>query len=235
MAAPAAVARDVPFGRHLYDGYQTFVGFQLAPRVALWEKAVTPPGCDGGDPIDQTTMWTLTWRQQTPRHLKQLTEVTFTAGYDTLDLDTIIGMINIIQSINVFYPDGTVMLFWGFLRKFEVNEHKEGEQPDAVCTIAPSMIDPIAPGGSLRPVSESPLLAFVSGSGFINPQVDMRDIRSNTSGVPAQVNTTSPVVIRTPPPEAQVESPEDHEAADARRRRPRPAPEPEDDGEDDDK
>ncbi len=42
--------------RRLDDGYQTLIEFAENPAIKLWEKSVTPPGIDGGDAIDTTTM-----------------------------------------------------------------------------------------------------------------------------------------------------------------------------------
>jgi hypothetical protein len=38
----------------------------------------------------------------------------------------------------VYFPDGDQYEFWGWLNEFKPNEHTEGSQPDASCTIIPS-------------------------------------------------------------------------------------------------
>ena len=74
MAAPAITARTTPAGIMLKDGYSTKIAFAADPDVSFWEKTVKPPGIDGGDGIEQTTMHNSAYRTMRSRSLKTLTE-----------------------------------------------------------------------------------------------------------------------------------------------------------------
>jgi len=164
MPAPAAavVQREVPDGTHLFDGFTTFVGLELATDIKLWEKRVTPPAIDGREPIDQTTFWNINWTLVTPRALMSLNEFTMTCAYEPEVYQMMVLIINIVQGVGVTFPDGTGLRFWAFVRKFEPQEHTEGSQPEAVVTITPSLMDPAHP--ELSPVIVPPLFDLTPGT-----------------------------------------------------------------------
>jgi hypothetical protein len=126
---------------YLNNGYQTLISFASNPTVHLKEKTVTPPGIDGGDEIDTTTMRNSVWRTKQPRTLKTLTEASITAVYDPLCYNELLAMINVNQQITITFPDGSSLQFWGWLKNFTPNENSEGEQPTAACSIVPGNQD----------------------------------------------------------------------------------------------
>lgn len=158
MTAPVATARVTPDGIKLDDGYQTLVTFAADPNVRLWEKAVTPPGIDGGDAIETTTMHNTTWRTMAPRALRTLTQHTFTAAYDPAIYTQILSLINVRTTITVTFPDTSTLAFYGFLQLFEPGEMTEGEQPEATVTITPTNYDPAAA------TEEAPVLNSAEGT-----------------------------------------------------------------------
>lgn len=123
------------------DGFSTLISFSLNAAVKLWEKEVTPPGIDGGGPIDTTTMRNTAWRTSAPKQLKTLTPVNVTAAYDPRVMVQAKAMINQNQLITVTYADGSTYTFWGYLDKFEPGAATEGEQPTADCTIQPTLVN----------------------------------------------------------------------------------------------
>lgn len=149
MAAPSASERGDPAGIKLDDGYQTLITIQGAPNIQFWEKTVTPPGLDGGDPIDTTTQHNSVFRTTAPRALITLSELTLTVAYDPVvygvDVDQdppgIRNVLNVNTVFTVNFPDGTTLAFWGFLRLFEPQGMEEGAQPEANITIEPSNQD----------------------------------------------------------------------------------------------
>ena len=149
MAAPTPTARVTPTGFKMPDGWQTFITFAAFPSLNIWEKAVKPPGVDGKEAIDTTTMHNKVWRTFDARHLKTLTEVTASCGYDPDVYNQIIGtvgvtgLINNPQSITLTFPEHTTGAFWGYCMKFEVKEHKEGEFPEADVSVMPTNWDPV--------------------------------------------------------------------------------------------
>lgn len=137
-----ATARATPVGTALDDGYQTLIAFAADPDVSFWEKTVTPPGIDGGDKIDTTTMHNTTWRTGAARALKTLTSSSITATYDPKVYDQIVALVNVETQITVHFPDGSTLDFYGYLKSFTPSEHSEGEQPECEIEIEPTNVNP---------------------------------------------------------------------------------------------
>ena len=169
MAAPVvASVMGTPEGIKLDDGYQTIISFALDPNISLWEKTVQPPGLDGGDAVDTTTMRNTTYRTSYPRALVTMTDMSITAAYDpimlirvvggTVDVDSYPGLINKPTTITVEFPDGSKWAFFGFLRSFTPQDHEEGTQPTATVVITPMNQDPSSH------TEESPVLENAAGT-----------------------------------------------------------------------
>lgn len=133
-----ATARSTPVGTHLNDGFSSKIAIAADPDISFWEKSVQPPGFDGGDAIDTTTMHNTTWRTLVARSLKSLTEFTVTAAYDPAILDQINAVINVNGWISFHFPDGSAWNFVGYIRVMEPSENVEGEQPELSITIQPT-------------------------------------------------------------------------------------------------
>jgi hypothetical protein len=140
------------------DGYQTLITFASNPSVKFWEKQIKPPGIDGGDKIDTTTMHNVAWRTTSPRHLKTLTDSSCQAAYDPDVITEIETLVNKEDTITVHFPTGDSICFYGFLKSFEPGELKEGEFPEAAITIVPTNWDPLAH------VEAGPVYTSVSGT-----------------------------------------------------------------------
>lgn len=158
MAAPTATTRPAPGGRILRDGFSTKISFSRDTDVSLWEKTVTPPGLDGEDAIDISTMHNTDWRTFHPRSLMTMTEMSCTVGYDPACYTQLIELINAPGSITVIFPDGTTLAFYGYLRTFEPSENTEGEMPEADITIQCTNFDPI------NSVEAAPVITSVAGT-----------------------------------------------------------------------
>lgn len=141
MAAPAPTARQTPNGVPLQEGQSTKITFASVPDVAFWEVSVKPPGLDGGDMINNTTMHNVKWRTMHPRKLVTRTEATAVVTFDPAILPLIDNLVNKNDEITFTYSDGTTDAMWGALQKFEPSEFKEGEQPQATITIVPTNYD----------------------------------------------------------------------------------------------
>lgn len=141
MANPTTTPPGTPPGRMLKDGFKTRITFASKPNVRLWIKTAKPPGLDGGDAIEQTTMHNDNWRTFAPRSLKTLTEVKAKCAYNPAVYDQIAALINVEDSITALFPDGSTLDFFGFLQKFEPSDHEEGKQPEAEVTIRPTNWD----------------------------------------------------------------------------------------------
>ena len=143
MAVPSTIARILPPGIHLDDGFSTLIAFEDDTNIDFWEKTVQPPGFDGGDEIDITTMHNITYRTFAPRSLVTLTEMSTTVAYDPDAWNQILSIINVVMSITVTFPDASTMDFFGFLKTFEPQDMEEGAQPEANITVQPTNRDDI--------------------------------------------------------------------------------------------
>ena len=80
MAAPTPTARATPVGRKLKEGFPVKITIAADTDISFWEKSVTPVGFDGGDSIDQSTMFNTRYRTKAARTLIDTTDVTVTKG-----------------------------------------------------------------------------------------------------------------------------------------------------------
>lgn len=151
MAAPTPAAYVSPAGIKLDDGYRTTITFTQDTDLSLWYKTVTPPGLDGGDPTNTTTMLNDSLRTFAPKALITMTAMTVNAAYDPDVYNQLLALINVNTTITLTFPDTSTIAFYGYLQKFEPGEMQEGEQPDASITIQPTNQDP-SDGGEELPV-----------------------------------------------------------------------------------
>lgn len=158
MAAPATTARQSPVGIYLTDGYSTKIAFAANPNLSIWEVTVKPPGLDGGDAINITTMHNVRWRTMASKALLTLTESTMTFAIDPAAYTQAKSLINVEGSITAIFPDGSTLDFFGFLRTFEPAEHTEGEMPVYSGSISPTNFDPV------NRVEADPVLTSVAGT-----------------------------------------------------------------------
>jgi len=142
MAAPATTARSTPVGTKIGDGYQTLIASATDPDVSFWEKGVQPPGLDGGEKVDNTTMHNTTVRTYSARSLIEMTDASTTAAYDPVVLDQIIALINVEGAWTIHHPNGDTWDFYGYLKSFVPTKNEEGTQPEAEITIVPTNVDP---------------------------------------------------------------------------------------------
>jgi len=142
MAAPTPTTRQTPTGFKMPDGYQALITFANKPAVQLWERQVKPPGLDGGDGIDTTTMHNVRWRTKANRHLITLAEASAMCAYDPDSYNDLLSLLNSPQSITVRFPDNSTLAFFGYMQKAEFGELKEGEFPEVTVQITPTNQDP---------------------------------------------------------------------------------------------
>lgn len=145
----------------LDDGFRTLISFGGAFGVTLWEKEVTPPGMDGGGPVDTTTMRNSFWRTRNPRWLITLTDLAATVAYDPFFYTTALTFMNVNTFLDVQFPDTAIVSFWGFLDKWTPNPNREGEQPTANIIIVPTNQD--ENGFEVNPVYVGPPNAWIGG------------------------------------------------------------------------
>lgn len=123
------------------DAFPTIIAFAGIVGAKFLEKTVTPPGMDGGGPIDITTMRNSTLRTRSPKKLKSLDEMAVTVAYDPGVYTQVWAQLNVNQAITVTFPDATTVVFYGYINTFRPNEHREGDQPTAAMSIVPTNLN----------------------------------------------------------------------------------------------
>jgi len=157
MAAPGPTARGVPDGLPLRDGFATMITIANDPTIEFWETETTPPGKDGGDPIDTTTFHNTARRTKSPRALVEDTTFSTTVAYDPAVEVAIEAQINVNQEYTVTYNDGSTKAVWGWLRVFNPQSHTDGEMPQAQIDFEVSNVD-------LAFAEQAPVVASIAGT-----------------------------------------------------------------------
>lgn len=144
MTAPAHTTRTTPTGARMDDGFKTLITFAADVDVDMWEKTVQPPGFDGGDAINTSTMHNTALRTFSPASLQTMTPHTFKFALASASMSQIRALINVKTTITVRFPDAAKLSFYGYLQKVEFDEFQEGTQPEGTATIVPTNYDPTA-------------------------------------------------------------------------------------------
>lgn len=124
----------------LYDGFSTTV--VIGGVTLIEEMSVTPPGYSGGGPVSTTTQNNnAVWRTAKPKALLSFKELVLTVQYDPALYIEVGLMMNINQAIQVNFPDGSYLVFYGWIDDFSPNELVEGELPTANLAIIASNLN----------------------------------------------------------------------------------------------
>ena len=158
MAAPPVTARVLPTHNKIGNGFPTTIALSLNNAINIFEKTVMPPGIDGGEMIDVTTMLNIAWRTMIPRNLKTLSPITIVGLYSAYLFIDIWAILNQQGAASVHFPDGDVLSFYATLNKFEAPAHAEGVAPEGTFTLTPTNWDPV------NLVEAAPIMTSVSGT-----------------------------------------------------------------------
>lgn len=161
MAAPTLNARGAVVGTRLDNGWQALLAIGTNLTIEIYEKQITPPAIDGGDPIMTDTMQNSVYVTKAPQCLQEWDDITVVCAYDPAVLSELQTLINFIDSYTIHYPDGTTLTLWAYLRRVESSPLQKGVQPELTLTIIITNWDPI------NCVEAGPVL--VAGSGSCNP------------------------------------------------------------------
>lgn len=148
-------ARTTPTGDMLENGYQTLMAFSADADVDIWEKGVQPPGLEGGEKVDITTMHNTTVHTYAAQALIEMTDMSMTAAYDPAVISQIIALVNVNGEITVHFPDTSTWDFYGYLRSFVPSENVNGTQPEAACTVVATNVNS-GTGAEHTPVYTAP-------------------------------------------------------------------------------
>lgn len=129
----------------MHDGLHTLVAFEFAPAIGgvlFKEQQIKPWGFDGRGGINTTSLRNVDFVTKVPKTLIDLTDMTGTFQWDPdLYASIFTFILNVNQVITLFMPNGETYQFYGWLDKFDPQEHQEGELPLANITIIPSNIN----------------------------------------------------------------------------------------------
>lgn len=142
MTSPSASTRTTPTGNMLENGYQSLITFAADDDIDLWEVECTPPGIDGGDPIDITTMHNVNVMTKDARDLYEWTDMQFTCLYDPNVYSQIVSIINTKTTITQTFPDEATIAAYGYLRSFTPDSLARGTAPTATVVIVITNVDP---------------------------------------------------------------------------------------------
>lgn len=158
MAAPTATPRPAPTGIPLDKGYQVLITIAADTDICFWEKTITPPSLDGGDPLDITTQHNTAYKTKAPRALVEVGETQVKVLYDPALYTAIKAVINVRTTITVEFPDGSTLAFYGYVKAFEPDEMSEENPCEATVTIVCTNYDPV------NHVEAAPVLTSVAGT-----------------------------------------------------------------------
>jgi len=122
----------------LKDGFKTVINIG---GTNIFEMEVQPPGLEGGDAIETTTMRNVSRRTKAARQLIEMTNGSLTVAYDPASYSSLKSQINNNQELTVTFPDLSTLQFWGYLKNFIPNPLVEGEMPTAECEIVGTLSD----------------------------------------------------------------------------------------------
>jgi hypothetical protein len=125
----------------LRDGIQTLVFMSGLPRDLYGEIEVTPPGVTGRGPIDMVGLRQVEWATQAPKSIKNLTPVNAKAMYDPAIIPSVWNLLQINQQIQIQFPNGARLVFWGWLEEMNLDPHSEGNRPTLNWVIQPSNLN----------------------------------------------------------------------------------------------
>jgi hypothetical protein len=151
MVAPVATARVTPTAKKPADGFKALITIALDPDIEFWETSITPPGYDGGDPVDTTTQHNNTVRTKAPRDLIDMTDMTSVGLFNPTIYTSIRAVINKPTTITIL----STLAFYGFVRVFAPGDLTEGGRMEGTLTFTITNQDP-ATGAEELPVYAAP-------------------------------------------------------------------------------
>ncbi len=157
MPAPTPTPRVTPAGIKLRDGFSSKVTISGKTTISFWEKTVTPPGLDGGPPVDQTTMFNESRVTKAPQVLYDATDGSMKVAYDPAVYVDIISIINQPVTITQTWRDGSTYAAFGYLQSFKPDALERGKQPEATVVV-------VYTGQDTTGVEYAPTITAVSGS-----------------------------------------------------------------------
>jgi hypothetical protein len=142
MANPSVIARTIPTGYKLPEGFKATIAFSLKPALNIWEVDVPLPGAEA-TVINTTTQFNTKWQTKWLSALVDSAEVSGVAGWDPDSYDDLIFLTGAQGgSWSAHLPEGTTVNCWGGLRAFQPQPMKSGQFPTINFTLINTNWDP---------------------------------------------------------------------------------------------
>lgn len=122
-------ARTAPTGIPMINGFKTTIAFAANAAVKFWEETVAPPGFDGGEKVEMTSMLNISDRTYAAQVLKTLTDTNITAFWVPALYTDIVALINTNGWITVHLPDLSNIRFVGYLQSAIPQAHTNNSPP----------------------------------------------------------------------------------------------------------
>ena len=125
----------------LLQGHGTTITFASDASLLFYPRALTPPGLEGGGPIETTLLAATAYRMFEPKTLKTLMPFSITALYDPDVYTDMIAAINTNTLITITFNDSpaTVLAFYGYVNRFAPGTLSEGDLATAELEIVPTL------------------------------------------------------------------------------------------------
>jgi len=114
----------------VFDGKGTTMAWTTSSSFVVEKTRIKPPGSEVND-IDITHLGNTNVRTMTPSQLSTITAVTFDGHHDP----ALTVPIGVNDTITVTFPDGSTLVFWGYLQNYEPGDIVEGAKMECSGTI----------------------------------------------------------------------------------------------------
>lgn len=135
----------------LKDGFKTTITVDGVTAV-FEEVSINPPALEAGGAIPQTNMRNSRMRTFAGKSLVTLGEFSVKVHYDPKAYAQIYSILGSNRYITIKFPDNSTLVFYAIVDKFDPDELKEGDKPEASLTFIPSNLTTAVPPVEFAPV-----------------------------------------------------------------------------------
>lgn len=140
---PPVIARVLPTGYKLPEGFKSTIAFSLKPGLNIWEVDVPVPGAEA-TVINTTTQLNTKWDTKWLSALVDSGEVSGNGGWDPSFYDDYIFLTGAqAGSVTIHAPTNTTHNFWGGLKSFVPQPLRPKQFPLINFTLVNTNYDPV--------------------------------------------------------------------------------------------
>lgn len=138
------------------EGFSIIITLGGIVAPLFWEVEVTPPGEDGGDPIDTSHQRSVVYVTKAPQTLVEVDDMTVAVTLDPAAVPQVRAKINVPSTCILTWPDTYEIEYEGFVRSFRPNgAFSRGNRPLYNLVWVTSNID--STDGSVKGPVETPV------------------------------------------------------------------------------